>query len=52
MSTSNQMTGKSNQNYGWVLLFIVALLQTLSGLFLLIFSGPEVLEGDTGVAWT
>ena len=51
MSTSNQMTGKSNQNYGWVLLFIVALLQALSALFLLISIGPELFKGDTGVAW-
>ncbi len=30
----------------------MALLQALSGLFLLISSGPEVFEGDTGAAWT
>jgi len=42
---------KSSQNYGWVLLFIVALLQALSALFLWISSGPTSFEADTGVAW-
>lgn len=40
-----------SQNYGWVLLFVVALLTTLSGLFVWIGSGPATFEADTGVAW-
>lgn len=51
MNSTNLTIGKTIQNYGWVLLFIVAFLQSLSGLFLLVFSGPEVFEGDTGVSW-
>jgi hypothetical protein len=43
---------KNYQDYGWILLFIVALLQSISGTFLLLFSGAEVFESDTGVAWT
>ncbi len=36
---------------GWILLFAVALLQTLGGVVQLIGNTAEVFESDTGVAW-
>lgn len=51
MGIAEQTSVKTNRNYGWMLLFIVALLQSISGAFLLLFSGAEVFENDTGVAW-
>jgi hypothetical protein len=46
-----QTSEKADQNMGWMLLFFIALMMTLSSLFLLVFSGPQTFEGDTGVAW-
>ena len=40
-----------NQNPGRIILFAVALLQTVTVLSLLLFSGSETFEADTGVAW-
>jgi hypothetical protein len=37
---------------GWVLLFIVALIQTLSGAFQLFSDQEAIFRGDTGVSWS
>jgi LPXTG-motif cell wall-anchored protein len=52
MSTTNPMTGKVSQNYGWIHLFLVASIQTLTILLLAVFSGPDTFQADTGIAWT
>ena len=42
---------KTIRTSGWVLVFAVGLLQTVSAVFLLAFSGPSTFEADTGVSW-
>lgn len=39
------------QNYGWILVFIVALLMSLSGISLVTSSAAKEFERDTGVSW-
>ncbi len=51
MSPQSPVATATLVNYGWIPLILVALLQTLASLFLLLFSGPDVFESDTGVAW-
>jgi hypothetical protein len=51
MSSSSITTVQTRQKAGWVLVFGVALLQTISAGFLLLFSGPATFESDTGVSW-
>lgn len=51
MSSLNISQTRTGQNFGWVLVFIVALLQTLSALMLLLVSGSGTFESDTGVPW-
>lgn len=43
---------RTKRNSGWMLIFGVAFLQTLSSTFLLAFSGSQTFEADTGVAWS
>jgi len=43
---------RTKRNSGWMLIFGVAFLQTLSATFLLAFSGSQTFEADTGVAWS
>lgn len=42
---------KANSNPGWIILFIVALLQVVATLFLLLGDSAATFEADTGVAW-
>lgn len=51
MSTLDITTKQTKQNFGWVLVFAVALLQTVSAAMLLLFSGSDTFESDTGVSW-
>jgi hypothetical protein len=51
MNTLTHPATKTNSNTGWMILFIVALLQAVAAFFLLLGSGPTTFEADTGVAW-
>lgn len=51
MTSIDVTSTKTRQNSSWVLIFFVALLQTVSAGFLLAFSGPDTFESDTGVPW-
>lgn len=51
--TAVDVTSKqTRRNVGWVLVFVVALLQTVSAAMLLLFSGSDTFESDTGVPWS
>lgn len=51
MDNLTNSSGRTSRNFGWVLVFIVAILQTLSSLFLLFGNRAETFEIDTGIAW-
>ena len=52
MSNDGVTYGETSRNAGWALVFGVAAIQTLSGLMLLLASGPATFEDDTGIAWS
>jgi hypothetical protein len=51
MSSTTITESGTRQSFGWVLVFGIAFLQTLTALMLLVFSGPATFEDDTGVSW-
>jgi len=52
MNDKRGFAAEERRNSGWVLVFVVAVIRTLGGLMLLLFSGPATFEGDTGIAWS
>ena len=51
MTTLTQPATQTKPNYGWLIVFIVALLQAVATLFLLLGDSAATFEADTGVAW-
>ncbi len=51
MKNLNDMNRQTKDNFGWILLFGISFLQTLSAGFLLVFSSEGTFEADTGVSW-
>ncbi len=51
MDTITSPDARTRTPYGWIILFVVALLQMTASFFLLLARGPEIFEADTGVAW-
>lgn len=52
MESDGTNTQTAFENAGWLMTSGVALLQVLAGSMLLVFSGPETFEADTGVLWS
>ena len=52
MSNEIRVSREKRRSPGWPLVFVVAAIQTLSGLMLLLASGPATFENDTGIAWS
>jgi hypothetical protein len=51
MDNLTDRSGRTSRSFGWVLVFIVAILQALSSFFLLFGNSAETFEVDTGIAW-
>lgn len=52
MNTLTHSATKTSSNLGWIILFIVALLQAVAAFFLLLGNRAATFEADTGVAWS